>query len=444
MPVHTTMEERIEIMERSKEGKPAWRISRDLRWSQQTVRKWRKRSREQGRSGLVSHMGRPKRGALSSFPTEIRETIIRWRTEHPGWGEDTLCAELKQQTSFADQKLPSSASIGRFLQEQGFPKLREKHTQLPDSDRQPTGAPHQVWEMDARGYQYIPDVGMVSLINLNDRFSHTRLLSYPCQLGEKVVIRHANTADYQVALRLAFTHWGLPASLQVDHESVFYDNKTKSPFPTTLHLWLCALGIRLTFSRVHRPTDQAITERTHQLWAGQVLDGQCFSDWQILYDALQNRRDFLNYHLPCASLQRQPPLHANPHALHSGQIYRPEWEADMLDLQRVYEYLAQGKWFRRVSASGTFSLGANVYYVGAAWQRHQLEIRFDAKAQQFLCHDESGHLIKQIAWKDDLLKSLLGHAMPPFDLPAFQLHLPFSWDDMRAQHFLYRTKDTTL
>ncbi len=444
MSVQTTMEERIEIMERSEKGEPAWRISRDLGWLQQTIRKWRNRGRQQGRAGLVSHMGRPKRGALSSFSMEIRETIIRWRTEHPGWGADTLYAELEQHPCFVGQKLPSSASINRFLQENGFSKPREKHNQLPDSDREQTGAPHEVWEMDARGYQYIPDVGMITLINLNDRFSHVRLLSYPCQLGEKRVIRHANTADYQVALRLAFTHWGLPASLQVDHESVFYDNKTKSPFPTTLHLWLRALGIRLTFGRVHRPTDQAITERSHQLWAGQVLDGQCFSDWQVLYDSLQNRRDFLNYHLPCASLKRQPPLRACPQAKHSSRMYRPECEADILDLQRVYEYLAQGKWFRRVSANGTFSLGGNVYYIGTKWQRHQLEIRFDAAEQKFLCYDEPGHLIKQIAWKGDLHQSLMGNALPTFNLPSFQLHLPFAWDDIRTQHFLRETGDTTL
>ncbi len=72
MPVHTTMEEWIEIMERSEKGEPAWRISRDLE----------------------------------------------------------PCA---------------------------------KHNPLPDSDREQTGAPHEIWEMDARGYQYIPDVGIIWL-----------------------------------------------------------------------------------------------------------------------------------------------------------------------------------------------------------------------------------------------------------------------------------------
>jgi len=221
--------------------------------------------------------------------------------------------------------------------------------------------------MDARGYQYVPDAGIITLINLNDCFSRTRLLSYPCLLGEKRVCRHANTADYQVALRLAFTHWGRPSSLQVDHESVFFDNKTKSPLPTILHLWLRALGIQLTFSRVRRPTDQAITERSHQIWAAQVLEGQRFADWPMLYESLQERRDSLNYHLPCTSLNQQPPLVAYPQAKHSGRTYRPEYEADLLDLQLVYEYLAQGRWFRRVATNGTVSLGGHIYYIGTKW-----------------------------------------------------------------------------
>ncbi len=68
MSVHMTMEERIEIMERSEKGEAAWRFSRDLGWVQQIIRKWRHRGRQQGRAGLASHMGRPKRGVLSNFP----------------------------------------------------------------------------------------------------------------------------------------------------------------------------------------------------------------------------------------------------------------------------------------------------------------------------------------------------------------------------------------
>ncbi len=440
----TTMEERIEIVERAEKGEPTWRIARRLHCRPETVRKWHNRWRQHGRDGLVSHRGRPKSGSLSSFPAEVAETLVRWRTEHPGWGATTLLAELKRHSCFIGQELPSTASIDRFLQEREFPAPREKHSELADSDRLQGKAPHDHWEMDARGYQYVPDVGIVALINLNDYFSRARLLSYPCLLGEKRVGRHANTADYQVALRLAFTHWGLPFALQVDHESVFFDNKTKSPFPTTLHLWLRALGIRLTFSRVRRPTDQAVTERSHQLWAGQVLEGQRFADWSALYESLQERRDFLNYHLPCTSSNQQPPLIAYPQAKHSGCAYRPEYEEDLLDVQRVYEYLAQGRWFRRVSTNGTVSLGGHVYYIGAKWQRRQLEIRCDAAEQEFVYYDESGNCIKNIAWKGDLRQTLKGKMPPVLGLPSFQLHLPFTWADMRLLHFVNKTQDTNL
>jgi len=170
--------------------------------------------------------------------------------------------------------------------------------------------------MDARGYEAVPGVGWVMLINLSDCYSHTYLLSYPCVVGTQRVTRHPDTRDYQDALRLAFMAWGLPASIQADHESVFYDNLDKSPFPTRLHLWLLALGAPLTFGRLGRPTDQGLVERSHQTWYRQVLQGQRFADLQALHQALQERRDFLNYHLPCASLAERPPGGAaNPSTL---------------------------------------------------------------------------------------------------------------------------------
>ncbi|MEZ4621069.1 MAG: hypothetical protein R2867_36975 [Caldilineaceae bacterium] len=146
--------------------------------------------------------------------------------------------------------------------------------------------------MDARGHESIDGVGVVTLINLNDRFSHTRLLCYPCQLGKKKVERHAKTEDDQAALRMAFMEWGLPTTLQADHDSVFYDNRSPSPFPTRLHLWLIALGITFTFIDYNQPTQQGMTERSHQLWHRQVIQGHTFSDWNALFDALLKRRTF--------------------------------------------------------------------------------------------------------------------------------------------------------
>jgi hypothetical protein len=39
----------------------------------------------------------------------------------------------------------------------------------------------------------------------------------------------------------------------------------------------------------------------------------------------------------------------------------PEWEAEMLDLARVFAYLASCRWFRRVRANGRLDLGGYDY-----------------------------------------------------------------------------------
>lgn len=432
MPFNTTLAERLQILEWSEAGEKTFRIARRLRWRASTIRKWRQRGRRLGRAGLVSHMGRPKRGALSTYPEEMRTTLLQWRQAHPGWGPSTLQVELGQQPAFAGKQLPSLARIGRFLQEQGLTKSYERHQPLPAPSPEEASGPHEVWEMDAQGYQAIPEVGKVALINLNDRASHVRLLSYPCWLGQQRVTRHPDTGDYQTALRLAFTDWGLPRCLQVDHESVFFDNKTKSPFPTLLHLWLLALGVQLRFGHPHRPTDQAMTERSHQLWQAQVIQGQLFAHWQALYHALQQRRDFLNHRLPCASLNDLPPLVACPQAHHSGRPYRPEWEREMLDLSPVYQYLARGRWFRRVADNGTISLGGTVYYLTRKWTQQQLEVTFDPPDRCFLCHNAAGQLLYCLPLQGVSVERLMGNLLPFVHFPFFQLCLPFTWEEQRV------------
>lgn len=431
MAVMTSLAERIDILKSSEAGEKTWRISRRLKWRKPTIRKWRNRGRKLGRAGLVSHMGRPKSGALSSFPEEMRATLLRWRQEHSGWGPVTLHEELRQHPAFAGQQAPGAASIGRFLKERGLTQQYERHQELPQ-EKKPVGLPHGVWEMDAQGYRFIPDVGQVTLINLNDRGSHLRLMSYPCWLGNKRVERHANAGDYQTALRLAFGDWGLPQALQVDHESVFYDNKTKSPFPTPLHLWLIALGVALHFGRYGQPTDQGMTERSHQLWTSQVIRGATFPSWQALYDTLYQRRDFLNTILPCASLDNKPPLVALPQARHSGRPYRLEWEAELLDLNRVDAYLGRGRWFRQVANNGIISLGGTVYYVGLKWKQQQIEVTYDPDTRNFCCFDAGGQLLKTFPLRDISIERLMGDVFPLVHFPVFQLALPFTWKEQQV------------
>jgi len=432
MKRQTSIEERWQMLELANDGLTDAQIAKRTGWSQRTVRKWRRKGQRGGRAALASQMGRPRSGAMGSFSEKLRASMYNMRRQYPGRGLDTVVAEMKDDPQWNGQPMPSRATVGRYLREQGLTRAYQRHSQLPDVQPQQASGPHEVWEMDARGHGPVPDVGIISLINLNDRGSRARLLSYPCQVGQERWQRHPNTEDYQLALRLAFLKWGLPLRLQVDRASVFHDNLSKSPFPTRLHLWLLALGVSLSFGRPHQPRDQAITERSHQLWASQVLEGQRYDSWQALYDALDQRRDFLNCRLPCASLASQPPLQAYPEAMHSGRTYRPEWEAQMLDLSRIYDYLAHGHWFRLVSKDGTISLGKQVYYVGRPFARQQVELSFDPADQHLVCRDEQGQIAVRKPLRNLTKETLMGQHVDGYSLPTFQLILPFDRDTFRV------------
>lgn len=113
-------------------------------------------------------------------------------------------------------------------------------------------------------------------------FSRVHLLRHLYWLGKARIQCFPSTEDYQQALRLAFSQWGLPDRLATDDDRVFYDETSKSPFPSRFHLWLIALGIALAFGRMGKPEDQGIMEWSHQLWDQQVPDGDQFENFAHL------------------------------------------------------------------------------------------------------------------------------------------------------------------
>jgi transposase len=440
----TTLQERVMIQELSQGGLPDRQVASQLSLSIHTARKWRRRGREQGKTGLLSKMGRPAKGAMSTYPLEVHTALRAWRTAHPGWGAKTLYAELEQYEAFQRKHIPSRAVITRWLKQAGLARRYEKHQALPAMCVSPTHACHEEWEMDARGHHRVPEVGVISLININDVFSKVKVMSYPCWLGDQRANRHPTTEDYQVVLRLAFTEWGVPDRLAVDHDSIYYDNSSKSPYPSRLHLWLVALGVNLTFGRMGQPRDQATTERSHQLWDHQVLEGQTFSSQEVLRHALSERRSFLNEHLPCASLGNVPPLQAHPEARLPRRPYRPEWETEQMDLSRVHAYLSQGRWFRKGSNVGSVSLGGQVYVLGRTpWARADIEITFDATDQHLVFRTPDGTQKRRPA-RGITATDLMGEMGALVHLNEFQLMLPLSYTEWLQLYYCHILSGTTL
>jgi hypothetical protein len=137
----TTFQERLTITEQAAAGQSDPEIAAALGCSVWTVRKWRRRGHDQGRSGLTSQMGRPPTGALSIIPTVLRDAILQMRRTHPGWGSDTLLAELRVDPHWADQVLPSRSRIAALLKAANLTRRYQPHSELPTPTLQPQGTP---------------------------------------------------------------------------------------------------------------------------------------------------------------------------------------------------------------------------------------------------------------------------------------------------------------
>jgi transposase-like protein len=424
----TTLEERIEIGERWKAGQTDPEIAAAMGLSVWTVRKWRRKYQREGRSGLSSRLGRPPTGALGQFPLEIRDAVREMRDSNSGWGPLTIRVELEDDRRFTGMKLPSRPRIAAFLKQENLTREYERHSELPQSQSAEPERAHEEWEVDAKGVIKVPDLGSVSIINISDLFSRLKVDSFPC-----LNTSHPNTRDYQLVFRRAFLNYGLPERVSLDHDSVFYDNASASPYPMTLHQWLIALNVDVYFIKQKPPAAHSVIERTHQTINRQAVVGQAFSDGPALQQSLNKRMVFLNSRFPSRSLNGQPPLVAHPEARHSGRPYRPEWEEDMLDMQRVYDYLAQGRWFRRANTHGQFSLGTHRYNAGKGLSNQTLDITFDAQTREFKCLSENGCQEICLAAQGLTKADLMGELGPLIALPAYQLALPFSrtaWREM--------------
>ena len=136
--------------------------------------------------------------------------------------------------------------------------------------------------------------------------------------------------------------------------------------------------------------------------------------------ALDARREFLNTEYPSRTWQGRPPLTACPQAQHSLRPYTPETEIALLDLSRIYAYLARQHWFRQVSQQGQFSLGG---YLGAANHRTDL---CDPDTQEFVCTSADGQRTHRLPTQGLRQQDLVGE-LPPWDkFPVYQRRLPLT------------------
>lgn len=372
-------------------------------------------------------MGRPRKNVLlPSFDPIVVEQIKCLRPHGTKIGPKSIYADLCQIKQLANYDLPKPSTIARFLKQSGLVSNYEKHFPLPNIERQDVKRPHQVWQLDGQGALDAPGIGRVNFLNIKDLFSSVYCTSWVTFSNSH---NGSPSADqYRNSLRRAFTKFGRPEKVQVDHAAVFYENKGKSPFPTRFHLWLISLGIQLIFSRKYRPTDQAVVERMHQTVENQVIGNKLFANLAAIQQKTDERIHMLNHHIPSASCNDQPPLVTHSQARHSGRFYCPRNEKSLIDFQRVYEYLSKGTWIRKTTGSGgrNISLGGIGYYLPDADQRQLVELTFDLESQMLhACMLKTRRKLKPLQLKGLNYKYLQGNDFLDCLPSGFQFQIPF-------------------
>jgi len=377
-------------------------------------------------------MGRPPSQSLGSFDQRVRDMIVSLRLEHSGWGPKTICVELSQAEELKGMKIPKPSSIALFLKKRSLVKPYEKNVEMAGSTIHEAERAHHIWQIDGQGAKDIEGLGRINFLNVKDLYSKAYCGSLPAWARSHN--GSPSSDDYQCSLRLAFAEFGLPEKIQSDRATVFYENKSKSPFPTRFHLWLIALGITMVFSRKRRPTDQACVERMHQTIEAQTATSTPPASYEQLLRQVARQRHKLNHEIPSSATGGLPPLVACPEAQHSGRAYSQGVERELMDLERVYDFLAGGKWYRKVGRQGrVVSLGGHKYYIQDAAQNSTLQITFDREDKQLVFSDAKGE--KEITRKPIIgidCDSLMGEDFAKASLPGFQFELPLHWEARRV------------
>ncbi len=358
------------------------------------------------RGNAESEMGRPYKGVLGGYPPELVDQIKSLRKANEGWGAISILVELEEEYSYSKSDLPSQASVNRYLKQEGFIKPYEPKGILPVNPCKKPRAVHELWEVDAQGATKVSGIGYQAMINMKDGQSKKHCMAFP--VAVKNQSSQPATVHYKWAFRLAFTESGLPQIIQVDKDSVFIENTSKSPYPGRLHLWLLALDVELCFINVPPPAKQAMVERSHQTIEKQVIQGKHYDDWQQFFKNTTKRRKRLNEKFPNRMLDKKAPLQVYPEAAHSTRPYSVKQEYKLLNLNRIYTFLSKAKWYRKTSSGKMVSLGAQRYYLKNAVPKSQVQITFCKQTRLLIFRDVKEQELAQLPVKGLSKKDLMG------------------------------------
>lgn len=371
MQKHTTPDQRREFYKAYQRGETYREIAERCGVSRECVRYWCRRQRDGGSCETVYY--KEPLGVLSNSDPLVRYCILRLRLEHPRWGPDRIRTRLEKRSSLRAMKLPSPASIGRYLHR--WPRFRRKRKKKTEDQRSnPPTEVHQRWQFDFKINIALQGGRAVDLHTVRDPVGEA-CLGAVVHVTEQVNTRTRRVPmeDARSTLRRCFDFWNtLLDEVQTDGESTLVA-QSGDAFLTTFTLWLKGLGIEHLVIRSGKATDNAEVERCHRTVNDYAIVGHekhSVVELQPILDeaVLELAFDLSSRADGCAG---RTPVEAHPELLEPRHPFRAEHELALFDLKRVDAYLSTFTWTRKVSKTGQICIGGHheYYSVGRAYAR---------------------------------------------------------------------------
>src|ERR1051326_6179960 len=243
--------------------------------SRPTVRLWRDRYRQQGRSGLEDHSHATQNCPHRTDPS-IEELIVEERKRW-GWGSKKLLQRLTE--AHPGTVFPGRSTVDDILWRRGLVALRTEKRRAKGpgaaAARYKATDPGELTTIDYKGYFRLRDGRTCYPLTLMDWVSRYVLA---CEALPSTDFRHA----WPVIERV-FRNYGLPRAMQSDNGPPF--GSAQGRF-STMSVMLMSLGVQPVFSRPGKPQDNGRHERMHRdLKADIVLHrGSTLSEQQRFFD----------------------------------------------------------------------------------------------------------------------------------------------------------------
>lgn len=402
----TSVAERNQMIDLKLKGFSLPEIAKATGWSFECVRSWWRRYRDGGRKALNPDDKRKQRGGrMSSFSDEIPAAFADIKQEHPGWGAPVARPRVALKLEIAEEALPSISTIEKFWAEKHPELLGTYRRQRPKPEADPIPditEPHERWQLDFKEWMKVETVGYVDVLNIRDEAT-------PVKIGSFVYPARKSTGrDIQVALRQAFTQWGLCDRLQTDRDKRLFNPQVDHPFPTVVILWLVGLGI--AHDRAPSAQKNGCVERFNGTWYQRVLRGCDYETIEAIQETSDEELFWINHKLPSdgRACNGQPPLVAYPEAASPRRPFDPEQELELFSMERVYDYLSNQFWWRHVTDNGQISLGGYRYGIGTDFADTDIRIDFDANEACFVAQTANGETIKRFEPKQLTVAHITG------------------------------------